>query len=60
MVLTMSIALSGEEPIAAREVSEDELAEAVGQHRNGVTFIKARLAFNSFKVVKNKLGFRHT
>jgi hypothetical protein len=40
-------------------VSESELVEALGEHRSGVTFIKARLAFNSFKVVKNKLGFKN-
>ena len=40
-------------------VTKAELAEALGEHRGGVSLIKARLAFNSFKVVKNKLGFRN-
>jgi len=40
-------------------VTESESAEALGEHRDGVIFIKARLAFNSFKVVKNKLGFQN-
>lgn len=40
-------------------ITEGELAEAVGERRSGVTFIKARLAFNSFKVVESKLGFKN-
>lgn len=41
-------------------VTKRELAEALGDHRSGVTFIKARLAFNSFKVVENLLGFKNS
>jgi hypothetical protein len=41
-------------------VTVGELEEALGEHRGQVTFTKARLAFNSFKVVRNRLGFKGT
>ena len=35
-------------------VTESDLQEALGEHEGHVTFTKARLAFNSYNVVKNK------
>jgi hypothetical protein len=39
-------------------VTEGESKKALGEDQGQVTLTKARLAFNSFKVVKNKLGFQ--
>jgi len=39
-------------------VTASELKDALGDHQGQVTSTKARLAFNSFKVVENKLGFQ--
>jgi hypothetical protein len=38
-------------------VTKGELREALGEQLGQVSLTKARLAFNSFNVVKNKLGF---
>jgi len=40
-------------------VTAKDLREALGEHRRRVTLTKARLAFKSVNVVKNKLGFKN-
>jgi len=40
-------------------VSEKQLQEALGERKGKVALTKARLVFNSFNVVKNKLGFEN-
>jgi hypothetical protein len=41
-------------------LTHNDLQEALGEHRGQVILTKARLAFNSFNVVKNRLGFKST
>ena len=42
---------------ALSDVNESELREILGTPLQDVTLTKVRLAFNSFKIVQNKLGF---
>ena len=41
---------------AENSVSKRRILQALGSHKDGVKLIKARLAFNAFKVVEDEDG----